>query len=237
MATTEVLNLLSQFYNFGSNHLQILPLYFVKGNTKSGYIVQMRNVSKFKAFFWSVTLFISVLLSCIELYSSLNNKQSKNIPKILYHGFLLVSKVSAYSVIYVFNNRRFEMLELWKYLCPKKLTVLQKQDAKTVSLRKSKTFYTLILVCTIPVFTFYFIFLPIFALVLPCLHDAQFPNYLVPFCNLLVTRLYLMTTQFLFLVPISAISTATIASCLVTLKEIALALNTLWYVYLFKIFT
>lgn len=229
MATTEVLNLLSKFYNYGTNNLGLFPLYFRKSTGTNSFTVRIRNISEPTKYCWSAILCISLAVSCLELYLSLTVNKTKNILKILYHGFLLLSKIGAYSCIYVFHNKIFELMQLWKYLCSKQLARVQVHANKNFPFKKSKQFYLLIIMCIFSMFIFYLIFLPIVVVTLPCLHDALRINYLFPSCNESWFRLFLLLTQLIFLVPITATGPIVSATGLVTLKEISIALNSLWY--------
>lgn len=231
MATTEVLNLLSQFYNYGTNSLGLFPLYFRKSTRTNSFTVRIINISKPTKSCWSAILCISLAVSCLELYLSSTVSKTKNILKILYHGFLLLSKFGAYSCIYVFHNKIFELMQLWKYLCSKQLARVQLHANKNFLLKKSNKFYLLIIMCTFSMFIFYLIFLPIVVVTLPCLHDALIISYFFPSCNESSFRLFLLLTQLIFLVPITATGPIVSATGLVTLKEISIVLNYLWYVY------
>lgn len=172
-------------------------------------------------------LLFSILLSAHETYSNFSvQSDSKSILTILYHAFLVLLKFSSSTYIIVFNRNAFEIVQLLNYMCKNEPNILAyNRNQKCL---QSKLFSAMVFTIGISLSVFFILFLPFVAVVLPCLHERQIFTMYFSSCNRLWFRLYLFTTQVIYMAPIALLSPILSTACLVTLNEILNALKNLW---------
>lgn len=228
MVSGNTFKLLKFICNCNSEKLKLIAIHFKKVNPKL-FIAKLLKVGILAKSFWCVTFFVSLAISVVELTSSLRVKglDIGKLFKVLYHGFLLIIKVSTYSSICTFNKNSLQIAHLFNCLYKKDSSVcLNKSEHKKRS--KPTLFAVLIFVSAVALFLFCFPLLPIVAFVLPSLHKTGFFQKFIS-CNTLLLRLFLFSTQVLFLLPVATFSPLFSTTCLVTLKVICESLENLRY--------
>lgn len=235
MASNEVLEALALLFNFSSAKLYLIPLYFHKCKDNK-VIVKYHKFKKSTTLFWSLLMSISLAITATELYNSCTSKNSKSILKILYHTFLLLSKLGSSTALFTLNKKVVKLSHLFNCFFTEnfsKFWMSNKQKGnhgKTSYLSENKIFFIFIVFEGIAVSIFYIICVPFVAFCIPSLHNLfRFP---IDFRNTspVLFRLYVLLFQIIFNIPVGMTAAMTAICCLVTLNQISTRLQELWYV-------
>ncbi len=210
---------------FGGTKLSLIPL-------KSCYA--RNSVITFKVLvitpilrnIWWLFLLFSFLVTSHDLCLSLMVNDTKNLVRIMYHTFMLIIKTASTAFVFVFQDKPTEICNL--------LNCLSQQSSQTFNSKastnnkRSSMILVLLWISTFEVFTFYLFIIPLFAMALPCAHDSPMVKFLFSDCSSIIFRFTIFITQFLFMLPVSAIAISGSCIVLFTLRELTTRIGLLW---------
>ncbi len=225
MVSSTTFSLLRFIFNCNSKKLKLVQIHFTKENSAKSF-----KIGVLAKRFWYLILVVSLAITIVDFCSTVRSS-SLNFSilcKSLYHGFLLLTKFATYSNIYVFYKESTEIAHFLNCLSKRNsLLCSKKLEYKTKS--KLTLFTVLVFACAISIFLVFLVILPTIALILPGLHNSGILGWYFDSCNTYYLRLYLFSSQVLFLLPITAFAPVFSTTCLVTLKVICESMEKLRY--------
>lgn len=197
--------------------------------TKNRYHVFRAKLTQIMQQFWISILTLSFTVTLIELSCSLKGKD-KNLLTVLYHLFLLLSKLTSLLWLFVLNQKSYEITQLLYYFCqyPKSFLVALNQPKNKLNSMVNSKFSYFLTISLIVLSMFYIAFLPLVTLMVPCLH----PVLLIIHgnCSNIVVRSAAFIVQLFVLMPACGVGCVGISVALVIVNEIFTNLNKCWLV-------
>lgn len=211
-----------------STNLGILRIQFQ--NTQNQFLLRSDIAQVQKDWFWLVIMITSLLCTVLELYFNLTTKV--NLIPTFYHGFMLFTKITTFSIGFVFRKNEKEVICFLNCILRNPdgiVCVTNRVHSK--SQRKSDNIFVIVLnICTFSISLFFVPFVPMVVLILPCLHDNKVFKLVTyqAHCTTNAFRGIVFLFQVVFLTINSALTAITASVTLFTLNEIKINVGNLW---------
>ncbi len=223
MPSKAVLDVLQLCFNIPSSRFGPFELYFLKSKNK--YTVKQTTKSLKIKCTWAIFQTMSIIFTISELYYNLFGTKSKSLLTILYHAFLLTSKVGCATYLCIFCTQTSALLQFFNCMCKQPHGVVIAPNFKKPRERNWQRENLILIVlmgCVINIFVFFEIFIPVVVLIIPCLHDSPATNFLIRFpCTSISFRIISSFIKAIEMVPLYITSSSVACTTLVTLDEIS----------------
>lgn len=219
MPSKAVLDVLRICFNIPSSKFGPLELYFVRSQNKI-LVKQLCKSLRIKCA-WAILQAFSIVLTITELHYFLSKSGLKHLLTILYHAFLLTSKIGSAVYLCYFTFRVSVILQFFNCLCQKPKGVVSSSYSQ-LKRQKDKFLLILLLSCVINTFLFFLILIPLVVFVTPCLHENPLTLMLIRFpCTSTPFRIVVSVVQTILMVPLFITSSTVASTILTTLSEIS----------------
>lgn len=217
------INIQSYCFWLSGSKFSLIPLKYC---FKSNGIFQVEQIviRPIVRFSWWLLIMFSYIITLYDLYHTLTYFETKNLIRIMYHIFLLLTKTATIVDTAVFQNKSLEICNLLNILSGKWVANIN----STVRKNRSSSFVVFTTTGTLSTFMFYIFITPAIAIVKPCLHDSVL--VWMPFveCNSLTFRIVAYLFQFFSMLPTSALGATAFCTVLMTLGDLSTQIKNLW---------
>ncbi len=225
MPTRATVEILQMCLNITSNTFALHPIqikYF-----KNQYHVRRARLLTRNHLFWITILTLSFTFTLFDLFFCVTNK-NKNLFTILYHVFILLTKLATLLWVFVFNQKSHELTQLLYHFCqsPKSFVVTIDQPKLLLNSKRGIKFSYFLVICLTSLILFYVGFLPLVTLMLPCVHPILI--IVSTDCTSVVARSAASIVQLFILTPTCGVGCVGISVALVIVNEIFTNLDKCW---------